>query len=185
MTRSTALGPVLIQKCAEYRVTGSFDGVTAAPAIPMDRSLPGYQAPNEEQVFVRDVDDIGLITPDFRGGVQSMSDRYIQFIKIRFAVAPPLGSRISVVDASGLVPTLGTFEMRRYSELQPTDTRFLLRGCVFVPQGATLQITGIGPPPAGQFHSLVLGVRVGTTPVDDAMLSVSCCCLRAGEATTR
>jgi hypothetical protein len=173
----------LQQFVVQYNVAGALDFGTTAPSA--------ANAPtNEESVHELTVlGNVGVIDPDLLGGRSTRGDRFMVMLRIDAAVAFPLGFRVSIVDATGSVPSLGEVEeLRRISPANLVgQTVFTTTECVTIAQGKALAIGGLPPPPAGQFHRITIEVRAAVSGDDEARLASMCCCqveVTAGGAPT-
>ncbi len=178
-------GP-LHQFVVQWDVTGALDGATTAPGLEVVNNgiIKGQQ--DEDGVFRIPVDgNAGVFDPDALGKRGGYGDRYLQWIKIDAALPINPGFQISIVDASGLVPTLGVPLLLQDVTLGQTFTgltSFYFSELILVPQGAAIAITGLGDAPAGQTHGVKMGIRSASTAREDANLENAMCCEGGGTA---
>jgi len=149
----------LQQTCIEYRVSGSFDGVTPAPPLNLDTlpgnlgspvEFPAIQLPpnstqpepidvpaDEEQIFVVDVENLGVLDLNF--GFQApgtFGNRYIPWLLL---AAIPGSCQLSLARyASPGSPNLLQLQLLKSGAFVQS---FISRGLV-VPQGALLRVAG-------------------------------------------
>lgn len=168
-----------LQTCVvRWRIQGAIDGSSRAPPFSIDPKAPDFAPYDDENVRVPQlvVGNLGLIDVSFANLLGGIGDRFVNFIFINSPTAGAADSRIAVVNQAPVGPPtlLETFE-----DVDLVGTgRFLRTECVFVPQGALLQIRNF--PAGGGFRELTLGVSSATSALEEAQLISRCCCLSAG-----
>lgn len=172
----------------EYVVSGSLDGTTVSPAfIPLDRQSSAgtidpeeladdVAQPDEDNIYRFDVDDLGLIDPDFGVG-GSLGDRFIVGLWINSGVAAVDPSPVAVVSTREREITLELIESSLVGQ-----TNYYQQDCIFIPQGAYLGLTGWN---AGDDPVIVrLHVKAPESPEELAHMLEACCCgVDAGSAS--
>jgi hypothetical protein len=181
----------LQQTCIEYRVSGSFDGVTPAPPLNLDTlpgnlgspvEFPAIQLPpsstqpdpidvpaDEEQIFVVDVENLGVLDLNF--GFQApgaFGNRYIPWLLL---AAIPGSCQLSLARyASPGSPNLLQLQLLKSGAFFQS---FISRGLV-VPQGALLRVAGAtaGPSPL----ILRLSLFFPKTREQEALIRKAFCC---------
>lgn len=169
------LNNFVVQWNVAGRFTGDVDDVAPGLATANGLILPGQQ--DEDGVFQIDVDgDIGIIDPDALGALGGSGDRYMQWIRVEPASGlVPISFELRVVDASGLVPSLGV--PLEVQNLVPTtgNATFYRSQMIFIPQGCALQVSGIGHP-TGLINRLKICFFSATSAREDAQLQRAMCC---------
>lgn len=159
-----------LKQCTiQYNVSGTLDGLTPAP------STQGID-PDEEGVIQVNVENLGIVDPDVLGGIASMGDRFLVWIRVESIVPFPAGFRISKVDATLSVPSLGIIELRRLTPTLTGERLFNNTQCNYIPQGQALQIGPSAVAPVGVPHRVWIEVRAATSGDDEARLAAMCCC---------
>lgn len=175
MTMFATKKGALQQYTVQYNITGALDRNSPAPAV--------TGAPDEEGVYQVDVaGDLGIIDPDFMGGVASRGDRFMVLLRLETAIPMGAGFFISTVDATGSVPSLSNIvELVRITPVLTGLSSFILTECVSIPQGQALTVGPLAAPPPGTFHRLTIEVRASVSADDEARLAKGCCCSGGGE----
>lgn len=159
----------------EYRVPGSLDGVTPAPQFSLDPRSPDHIKPDEDNIYVVPVKNLGLIDPTFLTG-SAYADRFIKWLVV-YGPNPPLGpDNINVVtlDENGNVVTL-----RNKITINVAANGVYAKRCIFVPQGGLLQLRNL----VGSAADPIV-VRLGIWRPDSlkalAAMRQACCCREGG-----
>lgn len=161
----------LLECAVQYNVTGALDGTEVAPTAvgkPID----------EDGVTQIDVDNLGIIDPDLLGGIASRADRFVIWMRVEAPTLFAPGFRISRVNASQAVPSLGIIELQRITpaSIIGTTRMFTTTECFTIPQGQAIQIIGGADAPAGSPYRVSLGIRLAASADDEARLASACCC---------
>jgi hypothetical protein len=170
----------LNQFVVQWNVTGAFTGsvLDVAPGLATSSGviLPDQQ--DEDGVFQIDVDgDLGILDPDALGALGGSGDRYMQWIRIEAGIGNiPPGFSLRIVDASGLVPSLGV--PLEIQNLVPTagNPTFYRSQFYLIPQGCALEFNFLPAPPAGSFNRIKIGFKSATSAREDAQLQRAMCC---------
>lgn len=170
------LNNFVVQWNVSGRLTGDVADVAPGLATRGGLIVPGQQ--DEDGVFQIDVDgEVGIIDPDALGAIGGSGDRYMQWIRIEAATGnlPLSFNLLRVVDASGLVPSLG--EPIEVQNLMPTSGRptFYRSQMVLVPQGCAIQVGIVGASP-GLFNRVKICFYSATSAREDAQLQRAMCC---------
>lgn len=166
----------------EYRVPGALDGLTPAPEFSLDPGAPNHIAPDEDNIYVVNVEDnLGLIDPTFLGGI-AYADRFIKWVVI-YSEALPVGDeniRVVTRDEDGnlvIVSSTVTPNGRYAGPITvPAVTNGLyLKRCLMVPQGGLLQVRNmVGSP--GSPVVVRLGIWRPNSLDALAQIRKACCC---------
>jgi hypothetical protein len=124
----------------EFTVEGDLDGVTVGPALqgpPVGRTL------DPQQLYRADVDDLGLINPDYfeedadEAPLGTYGNRLITYFWIEGQNVGDADASVDVVDAVDGTPVvqenIGTF----------VGSTTFYRKAIFVPQGSMLRVRGM------------------------------------------
>ncbi len=179
INEASPAGP-LLQCVLEWRIIGALDGVTVAPGLETNNNILTQKPTNFGDPLVIEVPGAaGLFNPDGFGDSATRADRYLQWIRFVPAAFPiPAGFRLQIVDASGLVPSVGAFQILEQIHAGVFSApAFYLAEMNFCPQGSVVRVDGLGAAPPGRFHRLTMGVRSATEVQDDPALDQSSCCL--------
>jgi hypothetical protein len=159
----------------EYRVSGPLDGTTLAPEFSTDPRADNYLKPDSDNIFVLELDALGLIDPTLLTG-QAYADRFIKWISI-YGPAVPTGAdnvRVVTYNNSG-----GLVTLQNALTVLAVANGIYSKRCIFVPQGGLLQVRNM----AGSPGSPVV-IRIGIWQPDtlDALAAMrqACCCRLGG-----
>ena len=179
-TNEASIAGPLLQCVLEWRVNGALDGTTVAPGLTIDSNILTQRPDSFGAPFVILVPGAaGLFNPDGFGDSSTRADRYLQWIRIVPATGFPIpaGFRLQIVDASGLVPSVGSFLILEQIQAGAFVTpAFYVEEMNFVPQGSVVRVDGLGAAPPGTFHRITMGVRSATEVQDDPALDNASCC---------
>jgi len=153
----------------EYIVTGSLDGVTAAPSYGVPPT-PGPYDPSS-QILSFEVENLGLVDlTGLPGGSGQLADRIVKWIIILGPNVPFNFRNVSVdFDAQGgpTAISIGVADLGVYSRM-----------CILVPQTAALRFDGMAANP-GEPVIVRMGVWMPQTRLELAAMVQACCCTAA------
>lgn len=125
----------------EFLVSGSFDGVTRAPAISTDPTSPDYVQPGSDQIYRVEVENLGVFDPSFLSGLVGTPATKVvpwMFFNGR-GVSAGVSATVDLVDIDtdgaldGVIGTRFDFS---------GDEVAILQDPFFVPQGMALRVAG-------------------------------------------
>lgn len=119
----------------EYRVGGALDGVTPAPLMALSPVDPTPITPDDDNIFVQEVDNLGLVDLTFSTG-ETFADRFVKWF-VLYGPSTPTGSdnvRIVNVDGTTITP------LRDVVNIDPGGNGVYSKHGFIVPQGAYLQL---------------------------------------------
>lgn len=139
----------------EFEVSGALDGSTVQPAI-LDSPPSGMNPGDPQNLFRRNVENLGLIDPDYlvpldeddRRGARG--NRLVAFLWIEGPLAGDANASVDLVDAVSGTPivqkNIGTF----------VGSAKFFKEKIFIPQGSMLRINGMaadaGVPVRVRYH---------------------------------
>lgn len=176
-TSAPPIAGVLVTRVVDYEVAGALDGST--PAV-------GTSIIDDEQVNVVSIaGDAGRFDPSrIDAALQSMGNRYVEWISITPAVPPIAPGAFYVVafplqDEQGndLIPAFGPEAILEipFSQPQAGDDNFFTTEPFVVIQGAEIRIGGFGSS-ATRRNAVRMSIKNPTTAWEEAIVMDAWCC---------
>jgi Bacterial Ig-like domain (DUF1927). len=155
--------------CLEYRVTGSLDGSTPAPAFAIPPS-PASPVVAPENKVVQTVENLGLVDlTGFLGSHGQIADRLVKWILIYGPFLPTSANNIQVAFD-------GRAEPQTAITIPAGANGLYSRNCIFVPQSGQLMLDGMSAS-AGEPIIVRMQIWQPQTLNDLADMINACCCL--------